>query len=344
MNPAWTPDGREIIVASGEFENSRLFRVPVSGSGSASVIASAGDSATLPANAPDGRLAFTRTRSNRSIWTLDLATVPNTRSRLRRWPASSNLTDSNPRFSADGRRVAFVSTRSGTYQIWIANADGSGAFQLTSVPLPFVGSPNWSPDGSTILFCGTKDGHFEVYATTAAGGTPRRLISSSGQDAVASFSRDGRWIYFTSNRTGEFQIWRMPAKGGEAVQLTRGGGRVARESTDGRYVYFATLPRDGRCTLRRMSPAGGEETQILESVWPFAWDLTNSGIYYEDLPGLDGLRTIYFYSFATGRIAQVSDARLRGGEGLTISPNGTTLLHDEFAETTADIMVLENFR
>ena len=125
---------------------------------------------------------------------------------LRQWPASSSRIDSNPRFSPDGRRVAFVSNRSGAYQIWIANRDGGGAFQLTSVTTPYVGSPSWSPDGSTILFDGTKNGHFEVYAISAAGGTPRRLIGSSGQDAVASFSRDGRWIYFTSNRTGEYQI------------------------------------------------------------------------------------------------------------------------------------------
>jgi sugar lactone lactonase YvrE len=189
-----------------------------------------------------------------------------------------------------------------------------------------------------------NNGHWEVYTTTAAGGPPRLLISSSGQDAVASFSRDGRWIYFTSNRTGEFQIWRMPIQGGEAVQLTRRGGRVARESKDGRYLYVATLPRDGRCTLWRMSPAGGEETQILESVWPFGWDLTESGIYYEDMPSPDGLRTIYFYSFATGRSTQILDARLRGGQGLTISPDGNTLLHDESTEIAADTMVLENFR
>jgi Tol biopolymer transport system component len=183
-----------------------------------------------------------------------------------------------------------------------------------------------------------------VYATTAAGGTPRKLIGSKGQDAVASFSRDGKWIYFTSDRTGEFQIWRMPAQGGEAVQLTHRGGRVARESTDGQYLYVATLPRDGRCTLWRMSPSGGDETLILESVWPFAWDLIKNGIYYEDLPSSDGVRAIYFYSFTTGKSTQMGDTHLRGGHGLTVSPDGKTLLLDESTETAADTMVLENFR
>jgi Tol biopolymer transport system component/DNA-binding winged helix-turn-helix (wHTH) protein len=156
LNPAWTADGREIIVAAGELDNPHLWRVPVSGSGDASVIASAGDGAMLPALAPDGRLAFTRTHRNVSIWTLDLAASRNEGSRLRRWPASSSRIDTNPRFSPDGRRVAFVSNRTGTYQIWIANADGSGVFPLTSMTALLVGSPNWSPDGSTILFDGVE--------------------------------------------------------------------------------------------------------------------------------------------------------------------------------------------
>ena len=61
LNPAWTADGREIIVATGDVENTRLWRVPVSGSGEASVIASAGDGAMLPAFAPDGRLVYNPT-------------------------------------------------------------------------------------------------------------------------------------------------------------------------------------------------------------------------------------------------------------------------------------------
>lgn len=79
-------------------------------------------------------------------------------------------------------------------------------------------------------------------------------------------------------------------------------------------------------------------------MWAFGWDVTTSGIYYEDVPGFDGLRAIYFYSFATGRSTQIADASLRGGSGLAISPDGTTLLRDQSTDIGADLMVLENFR
>jgi Tol biopolymer transport system component/DNA-binding winged helix-turn-helix (wHTH) protein len=344
LNLAWTANGREIIVAAGERENTRLWRVPVSGSGDASVIALAGDGAMLPALAPDGRLAFTHTRQKISIWTLDLAAARKEEPRLRRWPASSNRIDRSPRFSPDGRRVVFVSNRTGAYQIWVANANGSGAFPLTSMRTLLVGSPSWSPDGSSILFDGTKTGHFEVYAISAAGGTPRLLMGSSGQDGVASFSRDGRWIYFTSNRTGEFQIWRMPAEGGEAVQWTHRGGRVSRESVDGQYLYFARPLPEGWASLWRMPTAGGEETQVLESVLGFSFDVTRSGIYFLDRAGLDGLCPMYFYSFATGKRVQLAAASLPGANGLSISPDGLTLIRGQTTETGADLMVMEKIR
>jgi Tol biopolymer transport system component/DNA-binding winged helix-turn-helix (wHTH) protein len=345
LNPAWTPEGREIIVAAGETEITRLWRVPVSGKGDASVIASAGDGAMMPAFASDGRLAFTRTHGNRSIWTLDLPAYRKDGSPMRRWPASSSRVDFNPRFSPDGRRVAFVSNRSGAYQIWAANRDGSSTVQLTFVTSPMLGPPNWSPDGSTLVFDMEQNARFEVYSISAAGGTPRRLIGSRGQDGVPSFSRDGQWIYFTSDRTGEFQIWRMPAAGGEAVQWTHRGGRVARESVDGRDLYFSkNVPDNSPSRLWRMPAGGGEETQVLESLQGSSFDVTKSGIYYVDRAGVDGLCRMYFYAFATGRSTQLADVSRPGGWGLSVSPDGLTLIRGRANEIGADLMVMENFR
>jgi Tol biopolymer transport system component len=345
LNPAWTPDGREIIVAAGEtFENTRLWRVPVSGNGDASVIASAGDGAMMPAFASDGRLAFTGTRRNRGIWTLDLPAHRKEGSPMRRWPASSSRVDVNPRFSPDGRRVAFVSNRTGTYQIWVANRDGSGAVQLTSITSPVLGPPDWSPDAGTIVFDVEKNGHFEVVSISAAGGTPRRLMGSRGQDGVARFSRDGKWIYFASDRTGEFQIWRMPATGGEAVQWTHRGGHYTRESIDGRDLYFSRTLPDGWSSLWRMPAAGGEETQVLESLLGSSFDVTKSGVYYVDHTGADGLCRMYFYAFATGRITQLAAATLPGGWGLSVSSDESTLIRGRANETGADLMVIENLR
>jgi Tol biopolymer transport system component/DNA-binding winged helix-turn-helix (wHTH) protein len=365
LSPMWTADGREIILASGEYFNTRLWRVPVSGSGTPAIVASAGDGALLPALAPDGRLALTQRHRNVSIWTLDLAALRPAGSRLRRWSASSTRIDTHPRFSPDGRRVAFVSTRTGNYQIWIANADGRGAFQLTSMTTTLLSMPGWSPDGSTILFHAVKDGRFELYAVSAAGGTPHRLLQSSAHVGGATFSADARWIFFGSDSVGGFQIWRMPAQGGEPVQLTRGGGQGARESADGRYLYFgkAACSSPGRepaaggraggvtdwlnppcSSLWRMPVGGGEETKVLDSLLGLSFDLTENGVYYVGACGADGSCPMYFYSFSTGKRTPLAATSLPGNNGLAVSPDGLTLLRGQITGIGADLMVLDGFR
>ena len=227
LSPAWVRDGSEIIMASGEYFKTRLWRIPVSKSGEPEVIAAAGDEAMLPAIAPDGSLAFSQRRKRVSIWSLDLRPNGAPQSRLVRWPTSSSRIDTHPRFSPDGGRVVFKSTRSGRDQIWIANADGSAARQLTTMNATFVDMAEWSPDSTRILFLALNDGHFNFYTVSAAGGTPRLLMQGSPGDGAPRYSADGQWIYFHSKRSGEYQIWRMPARGGPAVQLTRVEGRAS---------------------------------------------------------------------------------------------------------------------
>ncbi len=90
----------------------------------------------------------------------------------------------------------------------------------------------------------------------------------------------------------------------------------------------------------RMPAAGGEETQVLESLLAFSFDVNKGGIYYADRPGFDGLVPMYSHSFATGRKTQIADSSLRGGgSGLAVSPDGTTLLDGRSTEIGTDLMV-----
>ena len=59
--------------------------------------------------------------------------------------------DSSPAWSPDGRKIAFISNRSGEAQIWLIDVDGGEARQLTHIKTGASG-PKWSPDGKMILF------------------------------------------------------------------------------------------------------------------------------------------------------------------------------------------------
>jgi Tol biopolymer transport system component len=176
---------------------------------------------------------------------------------------SSSKTDSAPRYAPEGNKVVFRSDRSGSFEIWACEADGSNPVPLTNLGGPQAGSACWSPDGKQIAFDARPEGNPDIFVISAGGGRPRRISEDPAEDIAPSWSRDGRWIYFESNRSGSLQIWKMPADGGEARQVTKDGGSVAYESTDGKFLYYTK----GRNVVGiwRVPVEGGEETLVLNT-------------------------------------------------------------------------------
>src|SRR3989442_8618658 len=102
-------------------------------------------------------------------------------------------------YSQDGKRIAFVSNRSGSSKIWTCAQDGSNLAQLTFLKANDAGTPRWSPDGRRIAFDSTASGIEGVYLISADGGAPQPLVVDSFANSEPSFSRDGHSIYFVSD-------------------------------------------------------------------------------------------------------------------------------------------------
>jgi Tol biopolymer transport system component len=127
----------------------------------------------------------------------------------------------------DRKYIAFQSDRSGDYEIWIANSDGSSQRQLTRLHSKISGYPRWSPDGKYIVFHSRRSGYANLYKLNVETGSYRALTAGTTNDAVPSWSHIGNWIYFQSQRSGIAQIWRIPGEGGPASQITKNGGLTA---------------------------------------------------------------------------------------------------------------------
>lgn len=181
--------------------------------------------------------------------------------------------------SPDGSRVVFVSTRTGSKEIWMANADGSNQTQLTFFEGASVGSPRFSPDGAQIAFDGYAGGSSDLYLVSIEGGKPVRLTTDPANEIRPSWSHDGKWIYFGWNRGGgtNQQIWKMPAGGGDPVQVTRNGGHEALETPDGQWLYIVQPPH-----LYRMRPDGSEETQLRSNMSNSLFNLGGRHAYVID--------------------------------------------------------------
>ncbi len=127
----------------------------------------------------------------------------------------------SPAASPDGSRVAMIMSRSGSPNVWVANAQGSYPKKLTSTSED--SSPGWSPDGQWICFA-TKMHERRMLAKVPAGGGEVQVIRTSGtpNPTEPDWSPDGKWIAFTM-QAGEFDICVMPADGSAPpIILVRG--------------------------------------------------------------------------------------------------------------------------
>jgi Tol biopolymer transport system component len=356
---AWETD-TQLVFSSDRGGSSRLWRVSAKPSSNPAIteLDVAGEDARFPSFSRSGiaaspRLAYQRLVENLDIRRAEVVGEGTPRHALKSSHSfiASTKSEDHPRFSPDGTKIAFVSRRSGTLEIWLCASDGSNPVRLTSMDGPIVVGPQWSPDGRRIAFFATTGpaGTYVTYVADADGGRTARATRTEGElEALPTWSRDGRFLYLTSGRSGSLQIWKRPIEGGEAVQLTRGGGAEASESPDGRIIYYAKVPEMGP-GLWRVPANGGHEERVLESVRFGYWAIAHSGIYFIDfhVPS-DAPRPVRFFNFQSRQVTQVgtveSTVSWSNTPGFAISPDGRWLLYTSLESTDVDLMLVDNFR
>jgi serine/threonine protein kinase len=354
INPdsvSWLPDSREIILSAGwSSGRADLWRVSRNG-GDAVRLPFVGEDGVMPAisraqGSKSSRLVYVRSFTDDNIWQVDTGKSRRPASAAPAIAISSTKSDIHCMFSPDGKRVAFTSTRSGAWEIWVSDRDGSSPVQLTFLRAPTgTGVPRWSPDGKLIVFASDANGQFDIFTVPSAGGKTQNVASHPAFDHVPSFSADGNWIYFSSARTGDYQIWKVRVAGGDPVKVTNTGGWASFESTDGAHLYYSQTAAVGSSQpLWRIPTTGGQPARVLASVYDDAFAVHRQGIYYAERIG-DEIR-IQFYDFSTRH--SINIARNAGGagafRGLTVSPDGRTVLYAKQDAAIADLMLVENFR
>ncbi len=175
--------------------------------------------------------------------------------------AGGNAYDAQPRFSPDGRRIAFTSDRDGMDNLWIMDADGNNPRQVTRERERQVNSPVWTPDGHYLIgrkhFRNTRSlGAGEMWMYHLDGGNGLQLTARRNWEQNAgepSLSPDGRYLYFSEdvspgggfqyNRDpygGIYAIQRLDRETGERETFLRGAGGAVRPqmSPDGNTLAF----------------------------------------------------------------------------------------------------------
>jgi tricorn protease len=224
--------------------------------------------------------------------------------------------DQFPRFSPDGRWIAFTSSRMGNNDIYVVPTTGGVprqvTFNTTSDMVLY-----WTPDGKRLLFStsrGASGWGTPLYTVSAEGDLPVPMEMDMG--AAGMIKQDGSMITF--NRLG-FRYWRKGYRGNrntdiwvqnlstkEIIQLTDRDIRQFREHTQDAYpmwgadgmIYFMS-ERDGVFNIWKIAPAGGDPVQVTSH--------RSDGVQYPSISP-DGRTIVYENEFELWKLS-IPDGR-----------------------------------
>ena len=161
-----------------------------------------------------------------------------------------------------GTKIAFIATRSGKKEVYVADYDGSHVRQLTHDNTISV-HPSLSPGGQRIAYTGYQSGYADVYVIDIASGARNRIVNFPGTNSGAAFSPDGGRLALTISKDGNPELYTVSAGGGGARRLTHSRGVESGPSwsPDGDEIIYS-FDGAGGPQLYRISSGGGEGRQI----------------------------------------------------------------------------------
>jgi len=181
--------------------------------------------------------------NNGDIWVHELARPVGTR-------LTFDATDeSQPVWSPDGSRIAFVSFREGTdADVRVTNVAGSGGEEVLVATELRENPEDWSPDGRHLLFTrqpDVDDPATDVWVLSLEDHAERPFAATPFDEGGPRFAPDGRWIAYTSNESGRNEVYVRPFPEGERKwQVSTGGGSGPSWRGDGKELFY--YGADGR--------------------------------------------------------------------------------------------------
>jgi Tol biopolymer transport system component/DNA-binding winged helix-turn-helix (wHTH) protein len=333
---AWSRDDTKLVVSQVTGVEDDLVEVGVKDGSARKLDAATGG--FWPSVSPaTGAIASNAVRYRKSLWRKEL-TKPH--SPVEPFLVSSRDED-NAEYSPDGKRIAFDSTRSGMWNVWVADADGGNLSQVSRGG--DAGFPRWSPDSKSIVYMQRTGDARTIFVVDVNEREPRKLVTNIADPGNPFWSHDGKWIYFPDYGAFYRRYYRSLATGGETT-LVRDGPKAfaTQESFDGTAWYYAD--GDGETRIYR-EPVKDGHVGPGSAVpgMPFLagdclWTIGKNGIYF--VP--DGKpQTVTHFDFATQKTKELFTVEKELTSGLAVSSDERYMLLAQLREIHSEIMLTE---
>ena len=342
-DPLWLADGSGLVFAATEpgFSSNQLWLLSYPGGQARRITNDLNSYWDVSLTADSNTISATQFETLSTLWT-----APGGKAELARRITSGDKDNdgvSGLAWTPDGR-VVFASNRGGNLDLWISDADGANAKQLTLGP----GSnsfPSVSPDGHAIVFVSNRTGALCLWRMDIDGVNPVQL-TRGGAESRPQVSPDGKSVVYQSWGTAPATTWKVPFEGGEPAQITQDIAVTPSISPDGKLLAVLKT-REARATMyMAIIPfSGGPPVKELDLPFPNVaapptWSPDGRGLIYLDSRA--GAGNLWLQPLAGGAPRQLTNftseqiyayAWSRDGKQLAVA-RGTT---------SSDVVLIRNF-
>jgi len=215
-----------------------------------------------PTLSPDGkRIALTLMSSTFDVWLYDLE-----RETLTKFSFGGD--DYRPRWSPDGKMLAYDSSKTGRQQVFVKPVNGSGSERMVTDGPESKELFDWTADNREVIFGReNKETGWDVYAAPIEGNhQPRRLVEGPFNQIQAHVSPDGKWLAYVSDESEQQEVFVQALDDPSTrVQISREGGFEPRWARTGRELFYLSQNKIMSVTFaagRNLSP--GKPTLLFE--------------------------------------------------------------------------------
>ncbi|MBX7171178.1 MAG: serine/threonine-protein kinase [Pyrinomonadaceae bacterium] len=232
-------------------------------------------------------------------------------------------------------KIVFSTNAGGNRDLWMMEADGSNAHQLTNDN--FVNSaPVVTPDGRYIVYVSEKAGKSNIWRMNIDGSNPVRLTNGDN-DLTPAVTPDSRWVLYQNT-----SIQKISIDGGEPTQITSRNIGMVQISPDGKFISVKYLT-DQKLTKYRLAIlpiTGGEPVKIFDRSLE-SWVWVGDSIIYPDYQGENV--NLFSRSIKTDQITQLTDFVNDKIQGIVFSKDGKKVILIR-GSVTNEAIIIKNFR